>query len=129
MNHAFTPVILVHTYAAFAALALGAGVFLARKGTLAHRLAGRGWILLMVVTAVSAFWIKTSGSFSWIHGLSVLTLLGLAGAVYFAITRQIKRHRRVVITVYTSGLVIAGLFTLLPQRLIGKLLWTSLGLI
>ena len=38
----------------------------------------------MLVTALSTWWIRMNGSFSWIHGLSVLTLLALSGAVVAA---------------------------------------------
>ena len=61
MDAIFTPVVLLHTFAALAALVLGAGMVLARKGTFSHR--------------------------------------------------------------------VAGLFTLLPNRLLGRMLWSSLGLI
>ncbi len=49
MNHEFTPVILIHLGAAFAALVLGSAVFLRRKGTPVHRLLGRAWVGLIGV--------------------------------------------------------------------------------
>jgi len=121
MQPAFTPVILLHTAAAFAALALGAAMFLAAKGTLLHRMAGRSWVALMLVVAVSSFWIQRTGSFSWIHILSVAVILMLGAAVYFALTHRIRAHRRMVIGLYAGGLVLTGLFTLLPHRLLGRL--------
>lgn len=128
MHAHFTPIILVHTFAALAALALGISVFLRRKGTPAHRWTGRAWVLLMVVTAVSTYWIRASGQFSWIHGLSVLTLVMLAFGVRYAMAGNIVRHERVMRGVFYGGLVIAGAFTLLPQRLLGRLVWSTLGL-
>jgi uncharacterized membrane protein len=129
MQTTFTPVILVHTFAAFTAIALGAGMFLARKGTSSHRIAGRGWVALMLVTAVSSFWIQTKGHFSLTHLLSVAVPLMLAAGVYFALTRRIVRHQRMMIGIYALGLGLAGLFTLLPHRLLGRMLWSNLGLI
>ena len=129
MQTTFTPVILVHTFAAFTAIALGAGMFLARKGTLSHRIAGRGWVALMLITAISSFWIQTKGHFSLTHLLSVAVPLMLAAGVYFALTRRIVRHQRMMIGIYALGLGLAGLFTLLPNRLLGRMLWSSLGLI
>lgn len=129
MTTSFTPVIWIHLFTAVAALALGAMVFLARKGTLLHRIAGRPWAGLMLVTAVSTFWIKGNGSYSWIHLLSVGTLILLAGVVYAAIKGNIRRHRAGVIGLYSGSLVVAGLFALLPQRLLGKMLWGALGLL
>ena len=122
----FTPVILAHTAAAFAALALGAAIFLRRKGSTTPRLLGRGWVALMLVTAVSSFWIRSTGGFSWIHGLSVIAVAALAGAVFYAVRGNIKRHRIVMKALYGS-LVTAGLFTLMPHRLLGRMLWSALG--
>lgn len=129
MNTAVTPAIWIHLVAAIAAIALGAAVFLARKGTFVHRMAGRTWAGLMLVTAVSTYWIRSNGSFSWIHLLSILTLAGLAGAIYYAVTGNIRRHRQGVIGLYVGGLVIAGALAFLPQRLLGHMLWSNLGLI
>ena len=49
--------------------------------------------------------------------------------MYYAATGRLVRHRRMMIGIYTLGLGAAGLFTLLPDRLLGHALWTSLGLI
>jgi len=129
MNPAFTPAIWIHLGAAVAALALGAAIFVARKGAFVHRIVGRSWAGLMLVTAISTFWIKGNGSYSWIQLLSIVTLAGLAGIVYYAISGQIRRHRFGVIGLYSGSLVLAGLFALLPQRLLGKMFWGALGLL
>lgn len=129
MNQEFTPVILIHLGTALAALVLGIGVFLRRKGTFGHRVLGRAWVVLMLATAISTYWIRGSGSFSWIHGLSAITLVALVYAVRFAAVGNIRRHERVMKGVFFGGLVVAGVFTLLPQRLLGHALWSSIGLI
>jgi uncharacterized membrane protein len=129
MHASFNAIILTHTFAALAAIAVGAAMFLARKGTFLHRVAGRGWVALMLTVAISSFWIKSSGNFSWIHLLSVAVPVLLAAGVYFAIRRNIVRHQRMMIGVYALGLGVAGLFTLLPNRLLGQMLWASLGVI
>jgi len=125
----FTPVIVAHMSAAFLAIGVGALAFAARKGSAVHRAAGRGWVLLMLVTAVSSFWIRTTGHFSAIHILSVAVPVLLGLGVYYAATGRVRRHRRMMVAIYAGGLGVAGLFTLLPGRLLGHLLWTSLGLI
>jgi len=127
MQPAFTPIILLHTFAALAALVLGIAMFLARKGTFLHRIAGRTWVALMLAVSISSFWIKSSGSFSWIHGLSVSVIFLLGLAVYFAISHRVSAHRRMAIGIYAGALVVTGLFTLLPYRLLGRLVWGSLG--
>jgi uncharacterized membrane protein len=128
MQPTFTPLILAHTIAAFAAVGLGAAMFAARKGTLTHRLAGRSWVALMLAVALSSFWIQRSGHFSWIHGLSVIEILMLGAAVVFARSGRIRGHRRMVTGLYAGGLLLTGFFTLLPHRLLGRLVWSSLGL-
>ena len=129
MTASFTPAIWIHVFAAVSALVLGATIFLARKGTLLHKVSGRVWAGLMLVTAISTVWIKGNGSYSWIHLLSIGTVVILAGVVYAAINRHIQRHRQGVIGLYAGSLVVAGLFALMPQRLLGKMLWGSLGLL
>ena len=129
MTASFTPAIWIHVGAAASALVLGATIFLARKGTLLHKVSGRVWAGLMLVTAVSTIWIKRDGSFSWIHLLSVGTVIILAGVVYAAINGRIQRHRQGVIGLYAGSLIVAGLFALMPERLLGRMLWGSLGLL
>jgi uncharacterized membrane protein len=129
MAQSLDPVILTHTFAAIGALALGTAMFAARKGTTLHRYAGRGWVALMMVTALSSFWIRSSGSFSWIHVLSMIVPLLLAVGIWQAATGRISGHRRMMIGVFTGALIITGAFTLLPQRLLGQLVWSGLGLL
>lgn len=124
----YTPVILIHLCTALAAVVVGAAMFLQRKGTPLHRLAGRLWIGLMAVTALVSFGIRTHGHFSWIHLLSLLTLYTIGQAVWSIRSRDIARHRRFVTGAYT-GLVIAGLFTLLPGRRLGDLVWHAFNLV
>jgi uncharacterized membrane protein len=123
----FTPIILAHLSAALAAVAVGGATFLMKKGTARHRLCGRTWVLLMAFVAVSSFWIKTGGHWSWIHLLSVGTLAGLAAAIFAILHKQVQWHRRAMSNLYL-GLLIAGLFTLLPERLLGALVWHAAGL-
>ena len=129
MAASFTPVILAHTVAALAAVGIGAVVFARRKGGTTHRTLGYLWVALMALTAISSFWIRGNGSFSWIHGLSVTTLVMLVAAITFAIRRNLVRHERVMRGLYYGGLSVAGFFTLLPQRLLGQLVWGAVGLV
>ena len=129
MHPSFTPIILAHTFAALAAVALGAAMLLARKGTFTHRVAGRGWVALMLVVAISSFWIKSGPTYSWILGLSVAVIFLLGVAVWFAISRRIERHRRLMVGIYAGALGVACMFTLLPYRLLGRLVWSTVGLV
>ncbi|HEX8884119.1 MAG TPA: DUF2306 domain-containing protein, partial [Noviherbaspirillum sp.] len=96
----FTPVILIHLATALAAIAVGAAMFLFRKGTPLHRISGRVWLLLMAITALASFGIRHNGSFSWIHLLSLMTLYSLFQAVRSIRGRDIASHRRFVTGAY-----------------------------
>lgn len=125
---AYSPVILVHLAAALAAVAVGAAMFLLKKGTPLHRLSGRAWVLLMAITALVSFGIRSHGQFSWIHLLSLLMLYALGQAVLAIRRRDIVRHRRFATGAY-AGLVIAGVFALAPARRLGATVWQAFGLV
>jgi uncharacterized membrane protein len=114
------PEIPVHAFAAMAAFALGIVQFAAPKGTLPHRAVGWIWVGLMAIVAVSSFWIheiRLLGPWSPIHLLSIMVLGLLPVAVVAARRHNVSRHRKTMIGIFTGGLVIAGLFTFLPGRI------------
>lgn len=124
----FTPVILIHLSAALLAVVVGGVMMALKKGTRLHRMSGRAWVLLMLVTALLSFWIKTSGGFSWIHLLSIYTLFSIGMALVAIHRHDIANHRRWMRGTYI-GLMVAGVFTLLPQRRLGYVVWHSIGMI
>ena len=114
------PAIPVHAFAAMAALALGIVQFAAPKGTLPHRTIGWIWVVLMVTVAASSFGIhqlRLFGPWSPIHLLSILVLVLLPIAVISGHHHHVGRHRNIMIGIVSGGLVVAGLFTLLPGRI------------
>jgi len=121
--YTWTPVILTHALLAATAVVLGALLLWGRKGHRLHRLGGWVWVLCMAVVAGISFAIRRPEGFSWIHGLSVFTLITLTTGVLLARAHKVKAHRRNMISLYVGALLITGLFTLLPGRLIGSALW------
>jgi|GEM_PF-613349 len=118
--------IQIHVCAALAAALLGTVILFRRKGTAAHRFAGRIWIVAMAVTALSSFAIheiRLWGSWSPIHILSFVTLASLAIGVMFACRGDIIAHRITMQSTFYGALVIAGLFTLLPGRIMHDVLF------
>ena len=114
------PAIPVHAFAAMAAFVLGVIQLAAPKGTLPHRTIGWIWVVLMLAVAASSFWIhqiKLWGPWSPIHLLSIFTLVMLPLGVWYAHSHRVVNHRRVMIGIFSGALVIAGLFTLLPGRI------------
>jgi uncharacterized membrane protein len=117
-----TPALAIHLAAALPSLAIGIAVVTRRKGTHVHRLFGRAWAVLMAVTALSSFWIQSSGHFSYIHAISLIMLIVLARAVYAIRQGNVRAHRASMMGAF-AGLVIAGAFAMTPGRLIGHLLF------
>lgn len=120
------PAIPLHAFAAMTAFVLGLVQFAAPKGTLPHRTLGWIWVALMAVVAASSFWIHTirlMGPFSPIHLLSIFTLVMLPLAVWRARTHRVAAHRRIMIMTFVGALVIAGLFTLVPGRIMHRVIF------
>lgn len=115
-----SPAIQVHAFAAMTAFGLGVVQLAAPKGTLPHRTVGWIWVVLMVVVSVSAFFIhelRIWGQWSPIHLLAIFTLAMLPLAVRRAHIHAVVQHRRAMQGLFFGALVIAGLFTFLPGRI------------
>jgi uncharacterized membrane protein len=115
-----------HVATVLPAAVLGAVLLARRKGTPAHRLLGKIWLVLMVVTSFSTFFIhdlKTVGNFSPIHLLSVYVIVGSIPAIRAARRGDIRAHRAQVAGMYFGGIVVAGLFTLVPHRVMGAIIF------
>jgi uncharacterized membrane protein len=114
------PQVQVHAFAAIAAFVLGVVQLSAPKGTLPHRTLGWTWVVLMLVISASSFLIhgiRMWGPWSPIHILSVLTPVLLVLAVLAARRHRERAHKITMISVFAGALVIAGLFTLVPGRI------------
>jgi len=113
-------VIQIHAFAALAAFAVGLVQLTASKGTIPHRLIGWSWAALMLTVAVSSLFIheiRLWGPWSPIHLLSILVLVILPLAVLHARRHEVNRHRMAMLGLFTGALVIAGVFTFLPGRI------------
>jgi uncharacterized membrane protein len=114
------PAIPLHAFTAMTAFVLGLVQFAAPKGTLPHRTIGWIWVGLMTSVAISSFWIhqlRLVGPWSPIHLLSIFVLVMLPLAVWKAHTHRVVDHRRIMIAMFAGALVVAGLFTLMPGRI------------
>jgi uncharacterized membrane protein len=98
-----------------------------RKGSLPHRASGIVWMAAMLVVAGSSFWItstfpKQVFGFGPIHLLSILAFYSVATAILHARAHRIRAHQMTLLFL-TIGFWIAGAFTLVPSRLIGRVLF------
>lgn len=111
----------IHVVVAFLALGIGIAMWLRPKGTPSHKVVGKAFVVLMLITAISAIFIRqvNNGSFSFIHLFVPLTFLG----VYQAITRirkkNVKGHISAVKGMFFGALLIPGALSFLP----GRTLW------
>lgn len=128
-----TPATWIHLAFVFVAVFIGAVVLWRRKGDARHRFLGRVWIGLMAVAAVSSFWIVeiNDGSFSPIHILSCWTLFSLSAGVAAIrlkahLPNAVRWHRGFLQSLYATGILIAGGFTFLPHRLLGRMTFGEL---
>jgi uncharacterized membrane protein len=117
----------VHLATVIAAFAIGTWMIVRPKGTPPHKALGRIFIVLTIATAVSTFWIHSINrdGFSPLHLLAIYVLLGAPYAWWHARHGNIRRHRNAMISLYVGGIWIAGLFTLLPGRVLHEALFGS----
>ncbi|UYH54322.1 DUF2306 domain-containing protein [Qipengyuania sp. SS22] len=116
--------IAIHVVSVLPAIPLGAYVLLTRKGDARHKQLGKIWLALMLLTAFSAIFIKTSGSFGPIHVFVPLTIFSAWRSVATARRGDIARHKRQLVFTYLTGLVFPGLAAfLLPGRLMNVILF------
>jgi uncharacterized membrane protein len=107
------------------ALALTPVMLLRRKGDTRHRVLGYIWVAAMFGTAALSFRIRTStGGFSFIHILSLWTVIQVPLIVWRARQHDILGHRRSVRGMVVGALLIAGFFTFPFDRLLGHWLFS-----
>ncbi|MGH1352856.1 MAG: DUF2306 domain-containing protein [Methyloligellaceae bacterium] len=120
--------IIIHAFAAMFALLVGIAQFIGVKGTTVHRVLGWGWVIAMMIVALSSFQIREINQlwgFSWIHILSVVVLFNVPLAVIAAKSHNIPTHKYTMMGVYIGGLLIAGFFTLMPGRIMHQVVFGS----
>lgn len=111
----------LHLATVIPALPLGAWVLWSQKGDARHKMMGRVWAVLMLITAITSFWLREiSGGLSPIHIFSVMTLFSIPRGIWLARQGRIAAHKRAMVSPYI-GLFVAGLFAFVPGRLLGTL--------
>ena len=127
--NATTPIALqLHLLSSVAALVLGPAALAARKGSPAHRTAGLLWCLLMLTAAASSLFIRDFRLPNWagytpIHLFTLITFAGVLAGLLALARGDLRTHGAAMRRVYLGGCVGAGVFALLPGRLLGQWLW------
>ncbi|NBC37134.1 hypothetical protein GTZ99_11250 [Novosphingobium sp. FSY-8] len=111
-----------HLVCALVALALTPVMLWRRRGDPPHRALGYVWVLAMTGTAALSLMVHElrPGHFSLIHILSVWTLINLPIIVFSARRGNIARHARAIRGMAIGGLLIAGSFTFVFNRLLAR---------
>ena len=114
-----TTPIAIHLLAAVYSLLTATLQLMMKKGTPLHRYLGRTWMVAMLITAISSFWISSHfpiwSSFGPIHLLSIWIIICVVISVSAARSHKIKRHKAYSIGAYV-GLVGAGIGAFAPGR-------------
>jgi uncharacterized membrane protein len=121
-----SPAIRLHAFAALGALALGTVQLAAPKGTLPHRATGWLWGSLMATVVLSSFFISEMrwiGPFGPIHLLSLYVAWSLPMALIHAHRGEVKAHERAMRGMFLGGLVLAGVFTFWPGRIMYRVVF------
>lgn len=116
-----TPVLQTHIAAAVVALAIGGILLAGVKGNRLHRVLGWTWAVAMGLVALTSIFIRdiNGGAFSFIHLFTGWVIIILPMALYAARRHEIARHRSRMTGLFVGALLIAGMFTFFP----GRLLW------
>jgi len=128
------PLVFFHLVTAFAALLIGAVVMLRRKGNGSHRAWGWAWVLAMGATTVASAFIRdyhmpNIAGYTPIHFFTVFVAFNLPRGIWFIRQGNVPAHRKTMRGMYIGGCIVAGVFTLLPGRFLGRQLWQAVGLL
>ena len=116
----------IHAMIAIAAIIIGGLQLSLKKGTSLHKFMGRVWVGLMLIVSFTSFFIHELniwGKYSPIHLLSIWTIIAVVLGVYFARIGNIKRHKIFMVWTYWLALVLTGLFTFYPGRVMNIMLF------
>ena len=110
------------------AAAIGGMLLALTKGTSLHRLFGKIYMLLMLVTSTLTLFMRAEvgptlfNHFGFIHLFSLLVLVSVPRAYIAARSHNVRSHKYSMLGVYIGAVLLAGAFTLMPGRYLHGLL-------
>jgi uncharacterized membrane protein len=113
------------------AFLIGTFLLLNPKGTPWHRMLGKVYMVLMLLTAVITLSMPARVGpqflhhFGFIHLFSVMVIWTVPVAYLAARRGDIKTHRSNMLGMYIGGLLIAGSFAFMPGRLLHHWLFNT----
>lgn len=119
----WTLLVASHATAATLGLVVGAAQLVRRRfGDRLHRWLGRVWVVLLLLVSASSFWIRDlrPGHLSWIHVLSVVTIVSLVRGV-IAIRRRDRTGHAITMCATYAGMIGALIgVVVVPTRLVPR---------
>ena len=101
---------------------IGAYLLIVSKGTKGHRLLGKIYMSLMMITAVTTLFMPAQvgpqflSHFGYLHLFSILTIYSVPTALIAIRKGQVNKHKWKMVLLYFGAIVIAGGFTFVPGR-------------
>jgi uncharacterized membrane protein len=109
----------LHLYTIAPCLPLGFYlIVVSGKGGVLHKKIGYVYMVLIFFSSIVSLFLKAYvlNHFGWIHLLSILTIWTVPRSLIAVKKGNITRHKRSMKLLYWTGLLLAGLFTLMPGR-------------
>ncbi|GHF01887.1 DUF2306 domain-containing protein [Thalassotalea profundi] len=113
-----------HLATVFPAFLIGTYLLLNPKGTKRHKLLGKIYMALMLLTAIVTLFMSSVvgpalfNHFGYIHFFSLLVFYSVPSAYFSARNGNIAKHKSSMLGLYIGGILIAGSFTFMPGRLL-----------
>jgi uncharacterized membrane protein len=120
----YTQLAYFHLATVVPAFFIGGFQLLRHKGTSAHKLLGRIYMLLMLATGLITLAMpaqvgpRVLNHFGFIHIFSLLALINIPIAYLAARRGSINIHRGAMIALYVGGILIAGTLAFMPGRML-----------
>ncbi|MCF6329854.1 MAG: DUF2306 domain-containing protein, partial [Henriciella sp.] len=120
-------IVQVHVAGALLAFLVGLILLVLPKGVGLHKLLGWTWVAAIVVTAGSSFFMTglMGQYYSPIHALSAWVMLTLPFGIAAIRRGDVGKHRKAMTGMFLGGLLVAGLFSFLPGRLMWQMFFTG----
>lgn len=120
----YESLMFLHLLTVGPAALIGIYLFLRRKGTAIHKLLGKIYMVLMLLTGLITLFMPAAigsrlfGHFGFIHLFSLLTLYAVPSAFLAARRGNIVAHKSAMLGLFIGGVLIAGTFAFIPGRIL-----------
>jgi uncharacterized membrane protein len=114
----------MHLASILPAFLIGTLLFILQKGTLIHKLCGRAYLVLILLTGVITLFMPAKvgpsifGHFGFIHLFSFSVFYSVPAAIFAIRKGKIRLHRSIMVGLYVGGIFFAGSFAFMPGRML-----------